>query len=278
MKREDYYWALKDSLLVQHTVTTEPRIAPFHFHDAYEIFLFLSGDVDFYAEQSHHRLQRGHLLVLNDRELHRACHYGAVPYERIAVHFNHRLVQALSTSSTNLLACFQNRRFGTHHAILISEEQIASIINMSRRLQEISKSSQYGNDVLMIVYLSELLVLVNTLFRDLDKDPPFAANGIISEIIDYIDAHLTSELSLGRLAARFAIDPSHLSHLFKRQTGNTLYQYILIKRVAMAKQYLTEGKTVTETCALSGFNDYNNFIRTFKKIAGVSPGKYHSRT
>ncbi|WP_081743881.1 helix-turn-helix domain-containing protein [Eisenbergiella tayi] len=46
------------------------------------------------------------------------------------------------------------------------------------------------------------------------------------------------------------------------------------KKTAAAKQLLAEGKTVTETCYLSGFNDYNNFIRTFKKITGTSPGQY----
>lgn len=278
MKREDYYWALKDSLLIEHYRTTKARNASFHFHDAYEIFLLLSGDVDFYVEQSLHHLQRGHLIICNDRELHRACHYGALPFERIAIHFNHRLVQSLSTSSTNLLSCFHNRRLGTQNAILISEEEIASIIIMSDRLRAVSQSIQYGSDVLTTVYLSELLVLVNTLFRNSDKEPYFVPTGIISNVMDYIDTHLSTDLSLGSIATCFAIDQYYLSHLFKRQTGNTLYQYILIKKIAMAKQCLTEGRSVTETCNLSGFNDYSNFIRTFKKIVGVSPGKYNSET
>ena len=79
--------------------------------------------------------------------------------------------------------------------------------------------------------------------------------------MDYIDANLSPELSLQSIAACFSIDRYYLSHLFRQQTGSTLYQYILIKKIAAAKQYLLDGKTVTETCYLSGFNDYNNFIR-----------------
>lgn len=43
-------------------------------------------------------------------------------------------------------------------------------------------------------------------------------------------------------------------------------QNILIKKVANAKRPLSEGKSVAETCELSDFNDYSNFIRTFKNI------------
>jgi len=53
-----------------------------------------------------------------------------------------------------------------------------------------------------------------------------------------------------------------------------LHEYIIFKRVARAKKLLMEGKSVTETCHLSGFNDYSNFIRTFKRTVGISPGKY----
>ncbi|MBQ3028199.1 MAG: AraC family transcriptional regulator, partial [Lachnospiraceae bacterium] len=41
-----------------------------------------------------------------------------------------------------------------------------------------------------------------------------------------------------------------------------------------AKALLQEGASVTEACYRSGFNDYANFIRSFKKVTGVSPGKY----
>ena len=51
-------------------------------------------------------------------------------------------------------------------------------------------------------------------------------------------------------------------------------RYILVRRVALAKSLLAQGYTVAETCHLSGFNDYSNFIRTFKKVTGATPGKF----
>ena len=65
-----------------------------------------------------------------------------------------------------------------------------------------------------------------------------------------------------------------MSHLFKRETGSTIFQYILVKRIAMAREFLSMGTSVAETCVQSGFGDYANFIRTFKKITGYSPGHF----
>lgn len=44
--------------------------------------------------------------------------------------------------------------------------------------------------------------------------------------------------------------------------------------MALAKTCLSEGLSLSETCYQSGFADYSNFIRSFTKLAGISPGKY----
>ena len=91
MRNDDYYMELNESIVLMDKRTEGPGDARFHFHEDYEIFLFLEGDVDLYIEQSVHHMQRGHLAVFNDREIHRACHYGKIPFHRIAIHFHPRL-------------------------------------------------------------------------------------------------------------------------------------------------------------------------------------------
>ena len=88
MRNDDYYMELNESIVLMDKRTEGPGDARFHFHEDYEIFLFLEGDVDLYIEQSVHHMQRGHLAVFNDREIHRACHYGKIPFHRI-VHSGH---------------------------------------------------------------------------------------------------------------------------------------------------------------------------------------------
>ena len=275
--QNEYYHDINESLRVEYRTTTQAVDAQFHFHDDYEIYLFLSGDVDFYTEHALYRMKRGHLVVCSDRELHRACHYGAQPYERMAVHFNHRLVEGLSTAQTNLMGCFRNHLPGVDNAILLDEEQIEEILALGLKLQSLTNAPRFGSDVLIPSCLSELLVLVNRLFLQHQPTGVTPYQEVVNQVIEYVESHLTSELTVEKIAEQFAISKYHLGRLFSSQTGNTLYHYILIKKVAAAKGYLAQGYTVTETCALAGFNDYNNFIRTFRNLTGISPGKYSRR-
>ncbi|MNC57806.1 Multiple antibiotic resistance protein MarA [compost metagenome] len=94
----------------------------------------------------------------------------------------------------------------------------------------------------------------------------------------YIDNHLHLALSLEGIAEELSVDKYYLSHLFKQQTGGTLYRYVLLKKITLAKQLLTAGNSVSDTCYLSGFNDYANFIRTFKNFTGHTPGQYGKKS
>ncbi|MEG2350978.1 MAG: AraC family transcriptional regulator, partial [Hungatella sp.] len=90
----------------------------------------------------------------------------------------------------------------------------------------------------------------------------------------YIDQHLSEALSLESISTACSLDKYYLSHLFKKETESTIFQYILVKRIAQAKELLSLGSSVTEACQQSGFNDYANFIRSFKKVTGYSPGHF----
>ena len=70
------------------------------------------------------------------------------------------------------------------------------------------------------------------------------------------------------------VSVNQLCRLFTRYCGTTVTKYITSKRITEAKKRLEEGKSVTDTAFMCGFNDYANFIRVFKKAVGVPPGKY----
>ena len=64
-------------------------------------------------------------------------------------------------------------------------------------------------------------------------------------------------------------------HLFKEETGYTLYNYILKKRVMKASDLLKSGMLAGEVCAQCGFGDYSSFVRAFKKEFQLSPKQYY---
>uniref|UniRef100_UPI0006D13B4C helix-turn-helix domain-containing protein n=1 Tax=Clostridium sp. NkU-1 TaxID=1095009 RepID=UPI0006D13B4C len=90
----------------------------------------------------------------------------------------------------------------------------------------------------------------------------------------YIDKNLTTPMTLDSISQALSLDKYYISHLFKSETESSIFQYIVVKRVALAKELLTQGHTVSEACHLSGFHDYSNFIRTFRQTTGYTPGQF----
>ncbi|QSF43768.1 helix-turn-helix domain-containing protein [Paenibacillus tianjinensis] len=250
----------------------------FHIHDHYEIFLFLGGKVNGFVDQYSYPLQRGDVLLFNNHEIHKIINLSTGPYERLTIHFKAPLVYPFCTASTNLLACFQNRQPGEHNLAHMDEPKLTEYMDLSLRLIDLLEHPKYGSEVLALTYLIQLLVLVGELYSHNRSAIPSLISSHIQSAMSYIDNHLQLNLSLEQIAAELGIDKYYLSHMFKQQTGGTIYRYVLLKKIALAKQLLTAGTSVSDTCYQTGFNDYANFIRTFKNITGVPPGKYGKQT
>lgn len=98
----------------------------------------------------------------------------------------------------------------------------------------------------------------------------------MEEVAAFIESNYTDPgLNVSLLGQRFGMKPAYLSKLFKDQSGEGLLETINKKRIGRSKRLMTEEKlTVQEAAERSGFNDVGTFIRTFKKIEGITPGKY----
>jgi len=92
----------------------------------------------------------------------------------------------------------------------------------------------------------------------------------------YIDLHYADpSLSLTSVADHFGLNPAYMSALFKKQYGINLTDYMIELRMAEAKRLLADpGMTVLQIAQQVGYSTDIGFIRTFKKIEGITPGKY----
>ena len=95
-------------------------------------------------------------------------------------------------------------------------------------------------------------------------------------IKEYVEQNYTNpELSVGMIADVFSISMNYLSKYFKEQNGEGLAEYIVRLRIEKAKELLkTSGNTINQISQEIGFYSANVFIRAFKKMEGITPGKY----
>ncbi len=92
---------------------------------------------------------------------------------------------------------------------------------------------------------------------------------------EYIDQHLGDDLSLEGIAREIQFSPSHLGHMFKKEVGMTVFDYILSRRIEMAKKYLLDGQYRNyELVDRIGFNSYSYFCTMFKKHTGMTPNEF----
>ncbi|RCX21613.1 two-component system response regulator YesN [Fontibacillus phaseoli] len=100
----------------------------------------------------------------------------------------------------------------------------------------------------------------------------------IARIKDYINHHLSSDLSLTALGKATGFNPSYLSRMFKRDEGIGLHDYITDCRINLAKSLLMNtNMKIYEIAQKSGYDNSNYFIRTFKLLVGQTPQEYRNQ-
>lgn len=95
----------------------------------------------------------------------------------------------------------------------------------------------------------------------------------LRHVIEYVDAHLSNELSLGELSGIACLNSYHFGRMFKVPTGQSVHQFILCRRIQRAKALLVKsGSSLAEVAAAVGFCGQSQFTTTFRRLMGVPPG------
>lgn len=117
-----------------------------------------------------------------------------------------------------------------------------------------------------------------------DRDPMSRFPGefqsrYAQEVARYIAAHYQEpDISLGSIAGDLSISEGHLSHLFKKETGETILGYLTRYRIHMAMELLKDCRVkVYEVTEQVGYRDIAHFSATFKKLVGMSPSEYQNK-
>lgn len=116
-----------------------------------------------------------------------------------------------------------------------------------------------------------LRILLIELIRLSEKNPPSGTE----RVIQYLNLHMTEQISLDMLSSLFYISRSTLTKQFKKVTGKTIIEYLNTIRIEKAKLLLiTTDKTVEEVAYELGYNSPKYFFRLFKTITGMTPARF----
>ena len=100
----------------------------------------------------------------------------------------------------------------------------------------------------------------------------------VSKAIFLMTADLRRPLTLAETAQRVGLSVSHLSYLFKRETGQSPLRYVMTERLKRSAEFLTTSQlSIKEIMDAVGFADKSDFNRTFKRYFRQSPSAYRKQ-
>ncbi|MEV7181630.1 AraC family transcriptional regulator [Kitasatospora sp. NPDC093679] len=100
------------------------------------------------------------------------------------------------------------------------------------------------------------------------------AHGVAHDLRDLLDAHLLDHLTLDRAATLLHAHPAHLVRAFSAAFAIAPHQYVMSRRVDLARRLLLSGRPPGEVATAAGFYDQSHLTRHFKRVLGIPPGRY----
>ena len=165
----------------------------------------------------------------------------------------------------------------TQHWNLIDPHIMAVLLAMTTDLKEGSPAGRlYGESLCnaLAVYLLNRYAV--------RRYAPVAYRGglpgyRLRRVLDYIGHNIAEDLSLGQLAAVVDMSPHYFAELFKKSTGQTPHEYILLRRIERAKNKIANAScSIIEVGIDAGFPNPSHFARVFRKVVGTSPSGFRA--
>lgn len=98
---------------------------------------------------------------------------------------------------------------------------------------------------------------------------------ISEKIIDLVQHYYDTDLTLEECASRLHYNANYISSIFRKETQSYFSEYLTMYRFKMAKKWLAEtDMPVKDIAAKLRYNNSQNFIRSFRKLEGMTPGQY----
>lgn len=256
-----------------HLIDTLKQDFEYHYHDFDKIIIFIKGKVTYRIEGCAYQLNPYDIIMVRHNDIHKPDIDPSDPYERIIVYLSPGFLDAYRCENYDLSACFQKSKEFHSHVLRIHSMEKSSLYITLSNLEYACTHDGYANDLYCQAVFLEFMIQLNraSLTSQVIYLPPATGDQRILKIMDYINEHLTDQMTVDAIAEACYISRYHLMHLFKEETGYTLFDYITEKRLLMARDLLKTKRSVTEVCYGCGFKNYSTFSRAYKKHFGISP-------
>lgn len=248
---------------------------PTHWHEEAEFTLIRSGSCVYHIDLCDYPVKEGDILLLPPMVLHSA---GSFPKNRMTSESFVFHLNFLGLGGSDICSLKYLRPFSCQETLF--PYVFSKNHPLNNRLQNIMENLEHVYDLRSEGYELQMKALFLELFSliwpyRLQETPVISSreqSEKLKQVLDYIDSHLESSISVSRLAKICCFSESHFMRFFKTHVGMTCTEYINALRLEKAWQLLQEGgSSVMEAALSSGFHNLSYFYRVFKKRYHMTP-------
>lgn len=244
----------------------------FHAHEFYEILYLVSGKGNLFVEGHEYDVFSGCIVLFRSNEAHYLTLGGSLEYQRCALHFSPDLLESVDPSR-QLLTAFESRKLGQHNVYTPNQMASETIKRAFDNILAVNPASQEKR-IAVLANLITVLYEMSRSFREQARRATLDAKStLVTQVIEYINAHLFDDISLTDLCEKFYISKANLYLIFKKATSATPWNYITIKRLMEAQKMLHKGCKAEEVSTRCGFQEYSSFYRAYKKHFHIAPSQ-----
>ena len=259
---------LKEDFRLFHINDRTDREFEWHYHDFHKIIVFVSGKVTYHIEGKTYQLKPQDILLVSQGAIHKPEIDPSIPYERYIFWIRDDL------SSPELNTCFQKANDRSFNLIRLDSVLQEKLKDLLPEIEHSLRDTQFGDSILSKALFAQFMVYINRIFLKSSTAPDqksYSSDSQVEQLLKYINRNLSENLSIDHLAERFFFSKYHMMRKFKKETGYTIHNYIISKRLLHARSLIAQGIPVMKAAMQSGFQDYTAFVRAYKKQFGTVP-------
>ena len=260
---------LKEPFRLFHLADSRRERIEYHYHTFHKIIILLAGRAGYAIEGERYDLSPGDFVLVGRGSIHRPEVREDDFYERMILYISPAYLASLGTEDCDLEGCF--RQAQTAFRYVYRDEGGSRVRQLFETLARTVREGGYGAALLERAQFLELMVEVNRVCLGGHQVQATAGDSKVVALLQYLNLHLTEELSIDQLAERFYISKYHMMRRFRQETGYSIHGYLTEKRLLLAQRLLAQGASPSEAGEQTGYQDYSTFSRAYKKHFGRGP-------
>ena len=255
-----------------------------HKHNFLELIYVISGSAVHYIDDTEYKVTKGDLLLIDTDQTHfHKSETGVLFADMVLLpeFISENLYSTHTAIDIFAYYLYNSEQFSTNglpRTPLIrfkGNDLIAADAIVNAMCDEIlNRGSNYAE--IVSSYLNILLYMIIRNIETTNSDRVMNdIRDIIPGIIDYIEKHASSQISMNEMAKKYFYSPAYFSRAFKKNFGVSFSAYVQSVRVQKVIELLDcTTLSVEEISEKIGYHDKRELNRAFKNVTGTTPGEY----